>query len=488
MDVDVSSGSDMVSDFWSFKVVAMGLATLGGLHFLIRRFRSHHRLGDDHHCGEGNLARESLIRNERDETGRNNGDLMEEDVVGEEVPEQLMYAPGTPPHERDEPFQMEDRVDSNRIGGFEGNSGFIIDTSDRYSEIEDEEARDEDEESLRPRSPVRYESMEGASGTHALSAQDSVGVAQHEDLPNTVSDVVGPSITLFSNYVPEDAVEELDTSESVKMLSAEKESSDMAKMSESLSNGELSNKPETSSPPSLMKSIIDGHGTNGNTRISSIGDSPEIVAETVMQNDMVALQPAEDSIDENVPRKGAKEVRRGTTRNTLVSDEFKNLLPETWEETPFTRINYTPDSHFTLAESKQNRGNHAYTLAESLKGIQRDVSFDAWSNVNHRPDMERSATLKSAASERRMASWDTESEDTSVIASEDPTAPLIVQIDVISGPSSRKSYVNRDSATEIIVGRGTGADFVIYDPEVSSKHIQLSWNTKNKCWQVCDLG
>ena len=108
--------------------------------------------------------------------------------------------------------------------------------------------------------------------------------------------------------------------------------------------------------------------------------------------------------------------------------------------------------------------------------------------------MDRSFTLHSAASDRRLARVieESESDDDSIDPhmrqSMDIGVRLALKLDVIAGPRVKTSYVTGEDTTEMHIGRAPDNDLVIPDGEVSGKHAHVSWSSLQRCWQIVDLG
>lgn len=108
------------------------------------------------------------------------------------------------------------------------------------------------------------------------------------------------------------------------------------------------------------------------------------------------------------------------------------------------------------------------------------------------PKMDRSFTLHSAASDRRLArvveEEEIESDDGHIRTSMDIDVRLALKLDVISGPPMKTSYVTGEDTIEVHIGRAPDNDLVVPDGEVSGKHAHVSWSTLQRCWQITDLG
>ena len=113
--------------------------------------------------------------------------------------------------------------------------------------------------------------------------------------------------------------------------------------------------------------------------------------------------------------------------------------------------------------------------------------------------MERSFTLHSAASDRKLPRVIEEDEDRQLDddddkdlsqnrTSSDVDVRLALKLDVIAGPRIKTSYVTGEDTTEMTIGRLPDNDLVIPDGEVSGRHVEISWSTLQRCWQIADLG
>jgi protein phosphatase len=117
--------------------------------------------------------------------------------------------------------------------------------------------------------------------------------------------------------------------------------------------------------------------------------------------------------------------------------------------------------------------------------------------------MERSFTLHSAASDRKLPRVIEEDEDrlrhdldddeddehmSQVRTSSDVDVRLALKLDVIAGPRMKTSYVTGEDTTEMSIGRLPDNDLVIPDGEVSGRHVEISWSTQQRCWQIVELG
>jgi hypothetical protein len=101
--------------------------------------------------------------------------------------------------------------------------------------------------------------------------------------------------------------------------------------------------------------------------------------------------------------------------------------------------------------------------------------------------MERSSTLKSSASERRLPRL-LEEDALLLRPSIDIDARLALKLDVVAGPCSEISYTTEGDVCEVTVGRAPGNLLVINDTEVSGRHAIVSWNSASHCWQIVDVG
>lgn len=117
--------------------------------------------------------------------------------------------------------------------------------------------------------------------------------------------------------------------------------------------------------------------------------------------------------------------------------------------------------------------------------------------------MERSFTLHSASSDRKLPRVSEEDEDrlhlnddsddqdddmSQIRTSMDVDVRLALKLDVIAGPRMKTSYVTGEDTTEMSVGRLPDNDLVIPDGEVSGRHVEISWSSIQRCWQMVDLG
>jgi len=120
--------------------------------------------------------------------------------------------------------------------------------------------------------------------------------------------------------------------------------------------------------------------------------------------------------------------------------------------------------------------------------------------------MERSFTLHSAASDRKLPRVseddedrhhlnddsdddDDDDDDTSQMrTSMDVDVRLALKLDVIAGPRMKTSYVTGEDTTEMTIGRLPDNDLVIPDGEVSGRHVEISWSSIQRCWQIVDFG
>ncbi len=117
------------------------------------------------------------------------------------------------------------------------------------------------------------------------------------------------------------------------------------------------------------------------------------------------------------------------------------------------------------------------------------------------PRMERSFTLHSAASDRKLPRVVEEDEDrhhsddsddtddrSQMRTSSDVDVRLALKLDVIAGPRMKTSYVTGEETTEMSIGRLPDNNLVIPDGEVSGRHVEISWSSLQRCWQIVDLG
>lgn len=139
---------------------------------------------------------------------------------------------------------------------------------------------------------------------------------------------------------------------------------------------------------------------------------------------------------------------------------------------------------------------------------QKEPAHDVWAGIPRiaiEPSMDRSSTLRSAVSDRRLPRLE-EEEDAGIAPdlgsvtagdtlgvfaprpSTDEGARLALKIDVIAGPCSETTYVTSEEAVDVRIGRAPENDLVLHDSEVSGKHAIISWSVMGRCWQMCDLG
>jgi hypothetical protein len=100
--------------------------------------------------------------------------------------------------------------------------------------------------------------------------------------------------------------------------------------------------------------------------------------------------------------------------------------------------------------------------------------------------MQRSATLRSSASERRLPR--VEEDGGGARPPADAGARLAIKLDVIAGPCSETSFVTADDTLRFCVGRAPDCALVLPDGEVSGRHLEVAWSAAARCWQVADLG
>ena len=95
----------------------------------------------------------------------------------------------------------------------------------------------------------------------------------------------------------------------------------------------------------------------------------------------------------------------------------------------------------------------------------------------------RSGTIKSTTSDRRIPKDGYEDD---VEAPED--AKLALKIDVIAGPCSQSTYTSTEDVDTVNVGRSPENHLVLYDAEISGRHLVFAWCYNNGCWTVTDQG
>lgn len=92
-----------------------------------------------------------------------------------------------------------------------------------------------------------------------------------------------------------------------------------------------------------------------------------------------------------------------------------------------------------------------------------------------------SSTMKSSASERKLAS-DTDDDELG------SHARLAIQIDVIAGACSETKLCVGSEQDAIMIGRAPSNMLVCHDAEVSGRHATLQWSYPRGCWTICDEG
>lgn len=96
-----------------------------------------------------------------------------------------------------------------------------------------------------------------------------------------------------------------------------------------------------------------------------------------------------------------------------------------------------------------------------------------------------SDTLKSSASDRKLVSESDDDIDCHR-GNDALNARLAIQIDVLAGPSDKKSISVGSEQDEILVGRAPSNSLVCFDGEVSGRHVTLRWNYQHGCWTISD--
>lgn len=404
-------------------------------------------------------------------------------------------APRTPPHEADAPLRMEE--DAGRLLEREGVN--TREESPRGMPTRDHGDEDEDEDLIRPRSPARYETIDagGAMTSAAMYRGDMMasGAEMERAIPSDSSNnEQEPSIALFSSFIESQEPNEASSTPPMPWHTTEEmDNGDVAEVEAfaSLLGRENDQRRIVSGLTSPSSPLKVNHEELGSSATSSGVDSAGSPAPVDAMDESLSLanDQEETMASTRTARSGLREAQDQQGENeTVIIDRirFESMAPHA------SAFSYEGPSSMTAqawaAASRQDRPpqQQKHSVAESL--VAQDASMGIWSGLTRKNiEIERSATLKSNTSERRMASLDLGSEGERR-SMEEPTAPLAVKIDVIAGPCSNKTYVTPDNATEIVVGRGLGIDFVLHDPEISSRHTLLSWSAKNKCWQVCDLG
>ncbi|KAG7668148.1 hypothetical protein KSW81_004511 [Nannochloris sp. 'desiccata'] len=177
-------------------------------------------------------------------------------------------------------------------------------------------------------------------------------------------------------------------------------------------------------------------------------------------------------------------------------------------ESPF-RFGDVPSStagDFITAAAYLTANNNAVASTETDPfALEKDPLASApTASASHVPPvarMERSFTLHSAASDRKLPRVSEEDEDrhfndnsdvdddmSQMRTSSDVDVRLALKLDVIAGPRMKTSYVTGEDTTEMSVGRLPVNDLVIPDGEVSGRHVEISWSSIQRCWQIVDLG
>jgi len=127
---------------------------------------------------------------------------------------------------------------------------------------------------------------------------------------------------------------------------------------------------------------------------------------------------------------------------------------------------------------------------------------------------EKSGTLKSAASDRRLRKSEDSGEDDLLLDDDDDNEEeeeeehddddiegyisrrtsssrntrLALKIDVIAGPASEFSFTADSDIDTVTLGRAPGNSLTFFDAEVSGKHAIIAWCSTRGCWKITDQG
>lgn len=124
---------------------------------------------------------------------------------------------------------------------------------------------------------------------------------------------------------------------------------------------------------------------------------------------------------------------------------------------------------------------------------------------------EKSGTLKSAASDRRLRKSEDSGEDEllsdaadnddgdeyeeddmegyiSRRTSSSRNTRLALKIDIIAGPASEFSFTADSDIDTVTLGRAPGNSLTFFDAEVSGKHAIIAWCFTHGCWKITDQG
>jgi protein phosphatase len=162
--------------------------------------------------------------------------------------------------------------------------------------------------------------------------------------------------------------------------------------------------------------------------------------------------------------------------------------------------NLAPDNENTSAAAASISNHYHNPFAVDKDSLLPDPTAAA-SLVPPPARMERSFTLHSAASDRKLPRVVEEDEDrlhlnddsedgsrSPIRTSSDVDVRLALKLDVIAGPRMKTSYVTGEDTIDMSIGRLPDNDLVIPDGEVSGRHVEVSWSSLQRCWQIVDLG